>query len=187
MFNISADTFVCYLRDTFLGASLKDQNSEICVSRNDGSRISDALHVCLDLRIHSSRDDNDDNIDYSKIIKCVHFIITGRTSVFVTLTDNIFLSSIPLDQFENISNNDSCWRDAISNYFCNTYYKMKDELGLDLEYKDVTDYVMVIGTVHQLVRVTTKLYIDESTIFTKFRKKLLKISPKGISNEHLGN
>lgn len=56
----------------------------------------------------------------------IHFILCGGVNVWAVVTDNPTPENLELDAWENISNHDSCWRDAIRNLLSSIYFQECD-------------------------------------------------------------
>lgn len=117
MFKLEVSKFVCILRQLLLKQT-KIKNTER--RNNDLLLTRDGILLRLDLRMYN------DSIG-DKRIGIAYFVMTGN-SVFATLSPYRYLTQLNLNDFENISNHDSCWRTAIEDWINKIYFKWAKEI-----------------------------------------------------------
>ena len=72
----------------------------------------------------------------------VHFIFSGNTSVWFAHVDALSRwDSVLIDEWENTSNHDSCWRtDGVSSILSKLYFKWAKEINPDMAPCDLSKF-----------------------------------------------
>ena len=57
--------------------------------------------------------------------RSIHFLMAGNVNVFAAVTEEMFFGfeRVPFEAWENISNHDTCWRDAIDSLITQIYFE----------------------------------------------------------------
>lgn len=115
MFQIPVASVVCMLKD------MASQDKEYWKQHSfeNGILTQNGIHVVLDLSVSDYTDEG----EHLTCRQTVHFLLCGYTSVFVTVDNSWPVHTIPVEKFENISNHDSCWRDAIERFLSKLYFE----------------------------------------------------------------
>jgi hypothetical protein len=162
MFKCRLAQFVCYLKETLI--PIKDQQP--LEFKGYGHVVKKGIRVQLDLSLNNYSNDKNRRA-------VAHFILCGGTNVFATLDGFVSFRGLKLSAFSNISNHDSCWRDAIDRFLSDIYFAWTDEIRGDKAPEDL-DSVCYLGlfTKHEIVKVEYKSKQDDDD-----RYELVSIEP----------
>lgn len=161
MFSIDADQMVCYLKDVLIGHKSPNGIQSDKWKHKDGVWTKPGLLVELDLRLTDYAPVNKGEESRSRVGR-VFFLMCGNTNVFAYTHQGgyRYRTELPWESFTNISNHDTCWRDAIRSFLSRLYAKWSEELEEEgSRYLDLTQHCFVgFGTSHHLCTVS---YTDD--------------------------
>lgn len=98
----------------------------------------------ITLEVKDESIDDYEKMEDGKSLKRFYMAFCGNTSVFVASQDDEddeglrYFEAIPSDDWENLSNHDSCWRDAVRSFLIRQYFEMCDEVHPDMRPRDLT-------------------------------------------------
>ena len=107
----------------------------------DGLITQPGMIMQMDMRA----DNYEENGNHFMTNTNVYFIFTGNTSVFFYTDweedDLVYrFEDIPLEDFKNTSNHDSCWRsDGVNSPISNLYFEMCDEINRQSKEKELEE------------------------------------------------
>lgn len=147
-FAISASDFVCYIKDTTIGrGSISDWEY-----LDNGRVRKPGVMVKLDCRMEDYCSDK----EYCRRSADVYFIMCGNTNVFMYVaTRHLWPKELPLADFKNTSNHDSCWRsDGIGSELTRLYFQWAKEINPNKAPKDIGQHCIISLNKHRLCTVT---------------------------------
>ena len=129
MFQANVSDVIQYLVDLNLDRKTVEYDEDYTVVKRPG------IHIRFIARV-------DDTSTGKNMYAYVHFLFFGNTSVFFFAGSEMFLNKIELNQFQNTSNHDSCWRSDGFSKLDELYFRMcnavsKEKAPIDL-YTDVS-------------------------------------------------
>lgn len=118
MFSMDFDSVICYLKERIFPPSFEGGYTEEGFIRKPGIMIRCYVSV------------NDYQEDKSKH-EFVTFLFCGNTTVFARTGGGImYAKDLPVEEFKNTSNHDSCWRtDGVDSYLSQLYFRMCREVN----------------------------------------------------------
>ncbi len=121
MIELKADILICNIVDKFLDRKI------ISFSEDYSKVITPGILIELNCNVSDYSDDMNINI-----WRRMWFLFTGNTSVFVadvSAKERCSWRNIPLDDWKNTSNHDSCWRSDGMHPLSEKYFSMCDEVN----------------------------------------------------------
>jgi hypothetical protein len=162
-FAVSAHHYVQEIRNVVLGRGFLDG----VVHHDDGSISKPGVLIRLDCRLA------DYNIDKSAQAD-VLFALCGNTNTFAQTLSLAERQSI--ENWENISNHDSCWKDEINSYMNKIYFDMANKVNPEVPPISLSMHCFPgFGTIQ---KVTLRYIEDKDQTRFMGKKKLLDISPR---------
>jgi hypothetical protein len=119
MLNLDLAHTICTIKDTLL--------SRDCSDRSKG------LVVSTDISMGDSKRAS------------VHFVFAGNTSVWFAVSKSLQRwDDIPIEEWENTSNHDSCWRnDGVRSPLVHLYFDWAREINPDKAPKDIRQFCVL--------------------------------------------
>ena len=126
MFQISVERIICTIKDAILPPQCYGDYFP------DGSMK--GLVVSADLSMN----------DYSKNRGrrgSVHFLFTGNTSVWFAQSDQLrHWHNIPLNEWRNVIDHDSCWAEEVGSVLAKLYFKWAQEINPDIAPRKLSEF-----------------------------------------------
>ena len=175
---VSAATLVCSLYDGLRHLMSHEYNRDY---------IHDAVAFSVNTQFsdYGYKEDGNTEHEYgsNEVRSYVHLILCGNVHVWAYVGDECDPLKAPVDEWENISNHDSCWRDSIDSFLTRHQHKCCDKVQEHLPEK-MRKAPKDVSTHHILGRflgkdifafVTIKFERDETS--GSYRFKLLNVKP----------
>ena len=117
----------------------------------------------------------------------IHFIMCGGVHVWCVVCDESDPFRIPIAQWENVSNHDSCWRDAVRDELSTLFFSLcrRAQSGFDEEDRvapkdvDTNVYFSLLGRPFQFGKVTFARYRDDASYSDRF--KITKLEKSNLT------
>lgn len=132
----------------------------------------------------------DDRLDYNKreagkSIRFFYIAFCGNTSVFTASRERLkdsglglrHFSEIQPEEWDNIGNHDSCWRDSVRSFLSEQYFAMCEEVNAEARPCDLTNDCQ-LGLIDPWKEVKMVTASDEEKEPRGYWKKLVKIEVK---------
>lgn len=160
MFELKGADFVCYLKDLLLPLDTSSwERLDYDSWRKPG------IMVTLDIRMadYTRCDDDKEPVRRGGDAS---FVMCGNTNTFALVSRDPWYK-MPWEQFENISNHDTCWRSAIDSFLGGIYFRWAEEINAELPEdrrkapKDLSQHCFIGLRKHRMCTVTYKTDPDK--------------------------
>lgn len=166
MFNMDLSSAIAFIKEQAFPASFEGEVVDVNIKKP-------GIMIQCDVDVNDFEEDK-------RASESVTFLFCGNTSVFAYTGKGIFfVEDLPVEEFANTSNHDTCWRtDGVHSYLSELYFKMCRQVNL----KKAPVELHTSSRIHRKIHPVWITYKNPPIFSDSYKKTLVSVSKRDVEN-----